>query len=77
MPFSQVIEVEATRLSLQHDVLGGLAMPHLLVRLGWQALSRGQLARTPRRPLDDVLDVAAPPTLGLPAPPKPQPALEH
>ena len=77
VPLSQVIEVEETRISLQHDVLGGLAVPHLLVRLGWQALSRRQLARTARRPLADVLDVAAPPTLGLPAPPKPQPALEH
>lgn len=55
VPLSQVIEVEATRLSLQHDVLGGLVAPHLLVRLGWQAISRGQVARTPRRPLDDVL----------------------
>jgi hypothetical protein len=56
VPLSQVIEVEETRSSLQHEVLGGLAVPHLLVRLGWQALSRSQLTRTGRRPLDDVLD---------------------
>ena len=56
VPLSQVIEVEETRSALQHEVLGGLAVPHLLVRLGWQALSRSQLTRTGRRPLDDVLD---------------------
>jgi hypothetical protein len=56
VPLSQVIEVEATRSSLQHEVLGGLAVPNLLVRLGWQALSRSQLTRTGRRPVDDVLD---------------------
>jgi hypothetical protein len=56
VPLSQVIEVEETRSSLQHEVLGGLAVPHLLVRLGWQALSRSQLTRTGRRPLDEVLD---------------------
>jgi hypothetical protein len=56
VPLSQVIEVEETRHALQHDVLGGLAVPHLLVRLGWQALSRSQLTRTARRPLDEVLE---------------------
>lgn len=56
VPLSQVIEVEETRRSLQHEVLGGLAVPHLLVRLGWQALSRSQLTRTGRRPVDEVLD---------------------
>jgi hypothetical protein len=58
VPLSQVIEVAETRRSLQHDVLGGLAVPHLLVRLGWQALSRRQLTPTGRRPVDDVLDHA-------------------
>jgi hypothetical protein len=56
VPLSQVIEVEETRMALQHDVLGGLAVPHILVRLGWQELSRSELARTARRPLDEVLD---------------------
>jgi nitroreductase len=56
VPLSQVIEVEETRMALQHEVLGGLAVPHILVRLGWQELSRSELARTARRPLDEVLD---------------------
>jgi hypothetical protein len=56
VPLTQVIEVEETRMALQHEVLGGLAVPHLLVRLGWQELSRSELARTTRRPLDEVFD---------------------
>jgi len=56
VPLSQVIEVEETRMALQHEVLGGLAVPHILVRLGWQELSRSELARTARRPVDEVLD---------------------
>ncbi|MBF4767162.1 NAD(P)H nitroreductase [Nocardioides agariphilus] len=55
VPLSQVIEVPETREALQHQVLGDLAVALLLVRIGWQPISRGQLAPTPRRPLDDVL----------------------
>ena len=45
-----------TRQALQHEVLGGRAHPLLLVRIGWQEISRSQLPRTERRPVDDVLD---------------------
>lgn len=55
VPLSQVIEVEETRRGLAEQVLGGLANPHLLVRIGWQAISRSQLPRTSRRPVDEVL----------------------
>ena len=55
VPLSQPIEVEQTRLALGREVLGGLLVPHLLVRIGWQAIGRSQLPRSPRRPLDDVL----------------------
>ena len=33
----------------------GLVVPLLLVRVGWQAIGRSQLPRTPRRPVDEVL----------------------
>jgi nitroreductase len=56
VPLSQVIEVDETRDALQHEVLGGLARPLMLVRIGWQAISRGELPPTSRRPLDDLLD---------------------
>ena len=55
VPLSQVIEVPETRHALQHQVLGDLAFPLLLARVGWLPISRSQLAPTPRRPLDDVL----------------------
>ena len=55
VPLSQVIEVTETREALQHQVLGGLAVPLMLVRVGWQAISRSQLEPTPRRPVGDVL----------------------
>ena len=55
VPLSQVVEVPETREALQHQVLGDLAVPLLLVRIGWPPISRSQLKPTPRRPLDDVL----------------------
>jgi hypothetical protein len=55
VPLSQVVEVTETRQALQHLVLGDLAVPLLLVRVGWLPISRSQLEPTPRRPLDDVL----------------------
>jgi len=55
VPVSQPIEVEQTRLTLGREVLGGLLVPHLLVRIGWQAIGRSQLPHSPRRPVDDVL----------------------
>jgi nitroreductase len=55
VPLSQVVEVSETRDALQHQVLGGLAVPLLLVRVGWQAISRSQLLPTPRRPIEEVL----------------------
>lgn len=55
VPLSQVIEVPETRADLRYQVLGGAGLPQLLIRVGWQAISRSQLPRTPRRPLADVL----------------------
>ncbi len=55
IPLSQPAEVEQTRTTLHRDILRGLLMPHLVVRVGWQAIGRSQLPRSPRRPVDDVL----------------------
>lgn len=55
VPLSQVVEVAETRRALHHDVLGGLVHPQVLLRLGWQEISRSDLPATPRRPLADVL----------------------
>ncbi|MDP2773008.1 MAG: hypothetical protein Q8O61_05580 [Nocardioides sp.] len=55
VPLSQVIELPATRESLQHEVLGGLTRPQIITRIGWQEIGRSELPRTPRRPVDEVL----------------------
>jgi hypothetical protein len=55
VPLSQPVEVEQTRNALRREVLGGLLVPHLVVRIGWQAIGRSQLPHSPRRPVNDVL----------------------
>ncbi|MFC4783382.1 Acg family FMN-binding oxidoreductase [Nocardioides sp. MAHUQ-72] len=55
LPLSQPTEVPETRERLRRDVLEGLGRPQLLVRLGWQEITRGELPRTPRRPVEEVL----------------------
>jgi nitroreductase len=55
VPLSQVVEVPQTREALRLEVLGGLATPLIVVRVGWQAIARRALPATPRRPVDDVL----------------------
>ena len=58
VPLSQVIEVRETRDALRLEVLGGLTHPLVLMRVGWQAISRRQLPRTPRRAVEEVLELA-------------------
>ncbi len=55
VPLSSVIEDQETRAELHGEVLGGLAFPQLVVRIGWQQIGRSDLRRTTRRPLDRVL----------------------
>ena len=55
VPLSQVVEVAETREALRRDVLDGDAVPQLLLRVGWQAISRAELPRSLRRPVADVL----------------------
>ena len=57
VPLSQVIEVPETRAALKTEVLGSLAHPLLLVRLGWRSTGRPPPARTPRRPVSEVLEL--------------------
>ena len=56
MPLSQVVEVEETRQSLHQDVFDGLARPQILARIGWSEATRTPLDRSPRRPVDDVIE---------------------
>jgi len=57
VPLSQVIEVDETRRAFQVEVLGSLAHPLLLVRVGWRPTASTSLAPTPRRPVPEVLDL--------------------
>ena len=57
VPLSQVIEVPETRSAFQTEVLGSLAHPLLLVRLGWRSTGRPPPSRTPRRPVSEVLEL--------------------
>ncbi len=57
VPLSQPVEDESTRAGIKERLLHGYGEPLLLVRVGWQAISRSDLPRTPRRPLTDVLDL--------------------
>lgn len=56
VPMSQPVEVESTRHEIARTVLATRFEPHLLLRIGWQAIGRRGLPRTPRRPLGDVLE---------------------
>ncbi|CAB4710427.1 MAG: hypothetical protein F2667_07535 [Actinobacteria bacterium] len=56
VPLCQVVEVDQTRDVLRWDVLGGRLHPQLVVRLGWQELSRSTLPPTSRRSVAEVLD---------------------
>ena len=58
VPLSQVVEVAETRQAFQTEVLGGMAQPLVVIRVGWQAISRSQLPPTPRRPVAEVLELA-------------------
>lgn len=55
VPLSLPVEVEEMREDLYNQVLSRAFLPHLMVRIGWQAIGRSDLPRTPRRPLDEVL----------------------
>jgi hypothetical protein len=57
VPVSQVIEVPETRAAFQTEVLGSLARPLLLVRVGWRSTGRPPPARTLRRPVSEVLEL--------------------
>ena len=56
VPLSQVVEVEETRHALHQDVFDGLARPQILARIGWSEATRTPLVRSPRRPVDEVIE---------------------
>jgi hypothetical protein len=55
LPLSQIFEVERTSTAVRDDILGGLAVPHLLLRVGWPSIANDPLVPTPRRPVEQML----------------------
>jgi nitroreductase len=57
-PLSQPLEVAGSRRTIRDKVLGGMAEPQLVIRLGWAPVNAGPLPVTPRRAVEDVLDLS-------------------
>lgn len=55
-PLSQPLEIGDTRRVIRDSILGGAAVPQLIIRLGWAATTGGPLPLTPRREVDDVIE---------------------
>lgn len=55
VPYSQPIEVDATRDLIQRAVLDGSSCPQLLLRIGWPPLDRTPVPHTQRLATEDVL----------------------
>lgn len=55
-PLSQPLEIADTRRVIRDDILGGAAIPQLIIRLGWAPISAAPLPLTPRRDVEDVID---------------------
>ncbi len=55
VPLSQLVEVARTRVGLEQLLTPPARLPQVLARVGWQEIGRGDLPRTSRRPLADVL----------------------
>jgi nitroreductase len=56
-PLSQPMEIADTRRVIRDDVLGGAAIPQLVLRVGWAPTTAGPLPRTPRREVHDVIEL--------------------
>lgn len=55
VPLSLPVEIDSVRDDLRRVVLDDEFRPHLLLRIGWQAIGRAELPRTPRRPVSELL----------------------
>jgi hypothetical protein len=56
LPFSQVVEIEATRARLRR-MLSGLGHPYLLLRLGARDQQQALAPHTPRLPFDQIAEI--------------------
>jgi nitroreductase len=56
VPLSQATEVHTTRQLLRSEILLGVAVPQVVVRVGWRPVSYDPAPPTPRRPVAEVLE---------------------
>lgn len=57
-PVTEPLEIAETREAVRHDVFGTSGHPQMLMRVGWSPVNADPLPATPRRPLEDVTDMA-------------------
>lgn len=55
VPLSRPVELREIRLAMRREVLGTRLQPHLLLRIGWQAIGRSGVRLTPRLPVEELL----------------------
>lgn len=56
-PVTEPLEVPDTRAAVQEDVFGGSGYAQMLLRVGWAPVNAEPLPATPRRPLEDVVEL--------------------
>lgn len=56
-PLTEPMEIARTRHTIGQQVLNGIAIPQVVLRLGWAPISNPDLAETPRRSVEDVLTI--------------------
>jgi nitroreductase len=56
-PLSQPMEIADTRRLIRDDVLDGVAVPQLVIRVGWAPADARKLPFTPRREVEEVFSV--------------------
>ena len=55
-PVTEPLEIPETRDAVQTDVFGDSGFPQMLLRIGWAPVNADPLPRTPRRPVEDVVE---------------------
>ena len=55
-PVTEPLEIPETRDAVQTDVFGDSGFPQMLLHIGWAPVNADPLPRTPRRPLEDIVE---------------------
>ncbi len=55
-PVTEPLEIPETRDAVQTDVFGDGGFPQMLLRIGWAPVNADPLPRTPRRPVEEVVE---------------------